>query len=90
MSVRILAWGPLKYVYTEQLHTRGPRLGPQHARENFFFKYLIFSVKLIHHFILQFKIGLDFFKFSSPLCGFFSTRDILIYYILHGYETDCV
>ena len=43
MSVRILAWGPLKYVYTEQLHTRGPRLGPQHAREKRFFKkYLIF------------------------------------------------
>ena len=36
MSVRILAWGPLKYVYTEQLHTRGPRLGPQHAREKIF------------------------------------------------------
>ena len=33
MSFRILAWGPLKYVYTEQLHTRGPRLGPQHSRE---------------------------------------------------------
>ena len=38
MSFRILAWGPLKYVYTEQLHTRGPRLGPKRAREKIFKK----------------------------------------------------